>query len=59
MESQLSGQKVSVMPYTCHNSDGQVLKRLQIEIELTAPHNKGDCATIPATRRGVRSRKNV
>ncbi|KRY14843.1 hypothetical protein T12_16837 [Trichinella patagoniensis] len=36
MESQLSGQKVSVMLYTCHNSGGQLLKRHQNEMFLTA-----------------------
>ncbi|KRZ01470.1 hypothetical protein T11_6282 [Trichinella zimbabwensis] len=35
MESQLSGQKVSVMLYTCHNCGGQLLKKRQNEIFLT------------------------
>ncbi|KRZ67650.1 hypothetical protein T10_3795 [Trichinella papuae] len=36
MESQLSGQKVSVISYICHNSGGQLLKRCQSEMWLTA-----------------------
>ncbi|KRY18100.1 hypothetical protein T12_15492 [Trichinella patagoniensis] len=36
MESQLSGQMVSVMPYTCHNSGGQLLKKRQNEMDMTA-----------------------
>ncbi|KRY09268.1 hypothetical protein T12_12397 [Trichinella patagoniensis] len=36
MEQQSSGQKVSVLSYICHNSGGQLLKRRQSEMRLTA-----------------------
>ncbi|KRZ96469.1 hypothetical protein T08_15187 [Trichinella sp. T8] len=36
MESQLSGKKASVMLYTCHNCGGQLWKRRQSEMVLTA-----------------------
>ncbi|KRY30375.1 putative leukotoxin-activating lysine-acyltransferase LktC serotype A1 [Trichinella spiralis] len=36
MEEQLSGEKVSVLSYICHNSGGQLLKKRQSEMWLTA-----------------------
>ncbi|KRX80088.1 hypothetical protein T06_9171 [Trichinella sp. T6] len=36
MKSQLSDQMVSVMPYTRHNSGGQLLKKRQNEMDMTA-----------------------
>ncbi|KRY07117.1 hypothetical protein T12_3816 [Trichinella patagoniensis] len=33
---QLRGEKVSVLSYICHNSGGQLLKRRQSEMRLTA-----------------------
>ncbi|KRY54905.1 hypothetical protein T03_10976 [Trichinella britovi] len=36
MELHLSRQKVSVMLYICHNSGGQLLKKHQSEMWLTA-----------------------
>ncbi|KRZ83898.1 hypothetical protein T08_6248 [Trichinella sp. T8] len=66
MESQLSGQMVSVMPYTCHNSGGQLLEKRQNEMDMTARlFRPGEAAQykrsrnhpiseVQATRRGVR-----
>ncbi|KRZ86312.1 hypothetical protein T08_11644 [Trichinella sp. T8] len=36
MEQQLRGEKVSVLSYICHNSGGQLLKKRQSEMWLTA-----------------------
>ncbi|KRY30385.1 hypothetical protein T01_11083 [Trichinella spiralis] len=38
MESQLSGKKVSIMLYTCHNCGGQLWKRRQIRTRKISQH---------------------
>ncbi|KRX79157.1 hypothetical protein T06_8812, partial [Trichinella sp. T6] len=53
---QLSGEKVSVLSYICHNSGGQLLKKRQSEMWLTARLFRPRLSCTVA-RRGVRSRK--
>ncbi|KRX71864.1 hypothetical protein T06_11602 [Trichinella sp. T6] len=52
----LSGEKVSVLSYICHNSGGQLLKKRQSEMWLTARLFRPRLSCTVA-RRGVRSRK--